>query len=68
MHARSIALSSTPNASSAGWTGKLEARGKFFFSAAQKVLLKGVTYGPFAPDALGTQFPEPETPSLGIST
>jgi len=45
-----------PNASP-DWPGKLEARGKFFFSGADKVFLKGVTYGPFAPDALGSQFP-----------
>jgi GT2 family glycosyltransferase len=40
--------------------GKLEARGKFFFSGAEKILLKGVTYGPFAPDAFGTQFHSPQ--------
>ena len=39
------------------WRGKLEARGKFFFSGGEKVLLKGLTYGPFAPDRFGTQFP-----------
>jgi GT2 family glycosyltransferase len=38
--------------------GKIEARGKFFFMGAEKVLLKGVSYGPFAPDALGMQFPD----------
>ena len=41
----------------ADWGGKLEARGKFFFSGAEKILLKGATYGPFAPDGAGTQFP-----------
>jgi glycosyltransferase involved in cell wall biosynthesis len=40
---------------------KLEARGKFFFAGAEKILLKGVTYGPFAPDGSGTQFPDPAT-------
>jgi O-antigen biosynthesis protein len=54
--ARSITLSSTENPAP-NWPGKLEARGKFFFAGAEKVLLKGVTYGPFAPDGLGTQFP-----------
>jgi GT2 family glycosyltransferase len=39
------------------WRGKLEARGKFFFSDTEKILLKGVTYGPFAPDGFGAQFP-----------
>ena len=29
--------------------GRLEARGKFFFSGGEKRYLKGVTYGPFAP-------------------
>lgn len=58
MDARSIALSASHDPTS-NWSGKLEARGKFFFSGASKVLLKGVTYGPFAPDALGTQFPTP---------
>lgn len=42
-------------------SGRLEARGKFFFCGGEKVLLKGVSYGPFAPDAAGVQFPDPET-------
>ena len=57
MSARSISVSPTPDASPT-WPGKIEARGKFFFCGADKVLLKGITYGPFAPDALGAQFPE----------
>jgi hypothetical protein len=40
---------------------RLEVRGKFFFSGEDKVTLRGVTYGPFAPDAAGYQFPAPET-------
>ena len=60
MSARSISVSPDPNALP-DWPGKLEARGKFFFSGEDKVLLKGVTYGPFAPDALGTQFPDWDT-------
>ena len=58
MHPRSIAA--PPLATSQDlpeWRGKLEARGKFFFSGTEKVLLKGLTYGPFAPDGFGTQFP-----------
>ena len=39
---------------------RLEVRGKFFFSGEDKVTLRGVTYGPFAPDAAGYQFPAPE--------
>ena len=56
--ARSIEVSRS--AAPAQWTGKLEARGKFFFSGTGKVFLKGVTYGPFAPGADGTQFPDPD--------
>ncbi|HYS16541.1 MAG TPA: glycosyltransferase, partial [Candidatus Binatia bacterium] len=39
---------------------RLEARGKFFFAGSEKVRLKGVTYGPFAPDGRGDQFPDPK--------
>jgi len=38
----------------------LEARGRFFFAGPEKVLLKGVTYGPFAPADSGDQFPDPQ--------
>jgi len=38
---------------------RLTARGKFFFHGAQKVFLKSVTYGPFAPGEDGSQFPRP---------
>jgi hypothetical protein len=36
-------------------------QGKFFFTGDSKFFVKGVTYGPFAPAAHGTQFPEPDT-------
>ena len=39
---------------------RLEARGKFFFAGSEKVRLNGVTYGPFAPDGRGDQFPDPK--------
>jgi len=39
----------------------LEARGRFFFAGPEKVLLKGITYGPFAPAGDGDQFPDPQT-------
>jgi GT2 family glycosyltransferase len=52
---RSIAVSPSPARRLA--PGKLDARGKFFFSGDEKVLLRGVTYGPFPPDASGIQFP-----------
>ncbi len=58
MQLRSIAA--PPSVASEGlplWRGKLEARGKFFFSGTEKILLKGITYGPFAPDGAGPQFP-----------
>lgn len=62
MQARSIALpASSGTHGLKGASGKLEARGKFFFSGAEKVFLKGVTYGPFGPDGFGTQFPDRET-------
>src|SRR5271154_7622335 len=34
--------------------------GKFFRAGAAKHFVKGVTYGPFAPDSQGDQFPEPD--------
>src|SRR6185437_614404 len=39
----------------------IRVQGKFFFDGDRKFFVKGVTYGPFAPAAHGTQFPEPET-------
>jgi glycosyltransferase involved in cell wall biosynthesis len=39
--------------------GKLETRGKFFFAGPEKVFIKGVTYGPFAPGPSGQGVPEP---------
>ena len=44
-----------------GSRARLEVRGKFFFVGDDKVPVRGVTYGPFAPDAAGYQFPAPET-------
>src|SRR3989442_5338601 len=53
--------------SGSGWNGKVEARGRFFFAGAEKVLLKGVTYGPFAPTDSGSQFPNPATVELDLA-
>src|SRR3989442_1366846 len=53
--------------SGSGWNGKVEARGRFFFAGAEKVLLKGVTYGPFAPTNSGQQFPNPATVELDLA-
>ena len=36
-------------------------RAKFFFEGDQKFFIKGVTYGPFAPDANGEYFGTPES-------
>ena len=47
-------------AQSVGSRPRLEVRGKFFFAGDEKVPLRGVTYGPFAPDAEGYRFPAPE--------
>ncbi|HYB69963.1 MAG TPA: glycosyl transferase, partial [Candidatus Bathyarchaeia archaeon] len=44
----------------AGARPRLEARGKFFFAGDDKVPLRGVTYGPFAPDPDGYRYPSPE--------
>ncbi|MBI1816935.1 MAG: glycosyltransferase [Deltaproteobacteria bacterium] len=35
-----------------------QAKGKFLFRGEEKCFLRGVSYGPFAPAAHGTQFPE----------
>src|SRR5881409_3199999 len=51
---RSIATRSAGGHGLPEWRAKLEVRGKFFFTGTQKILLKGVTYGPFAPDAFGS--------------
>jgi glycosyltransferase involved in cell wall biosynthesis len=46
--------------SSMAQAAPLTARGKFFFAGPEKVLLKGVTYGPFAPAPEGHRFLDPE--------
>jgi GT2 family glycosyltransferase len=38
--------------------GRLEVEGRFFTLDAQRLRLQGVTYGPFAPNGDGHQFPE----------
>ena len=37
-----------------------EARGKFLWANGEKLYVKGVTYGTFAPDANGDEYPTPE--------
>jgi len=39
---------------------RISVRSKFFFEGEKKFFLKGVTYGPFAPDAEGHQYGTPE--------
>ena len=51
----------------AGARARLEVRGKFFFAGDDKVPLRGVTYGPFAPDADGYRYPAPGRSSSGTS-
>jgi len=41
-------------------------RAKFFFEGEKKFFLKGVTYGPFAPDAQGEHFGTPEKASRDL--
>ncbi len=45
---------------SAPRSDRLRASGKFIFRGDEKIFLRGVTYGPFAPGPDGTQFPTPE--------
>ena len=37
-----------------------QARGKFLFAGDSKVLIRGVTYGAFRPDAAGREYHEPD--------
>jgi hypothetical protein len=39
---------------------RLVSRGKYLFDGAQKFYLRGVSYGPFAPNSRGERYPEPE--------
>ena len=46
---------------------KVKPSGKFFYLNADKFVLKGVTYGPFAPSAEGAPFPERRKVELDFS-
>ena len=37
-----------------------QARGKFLFAGDSKILIRGVTYGAFRPDAAGREYHEPD--------
>jgi exo-beta-1,3-glucanase (GH17 family) len=39
----------------------VRARGKFLFTGAQKLYVRGVTYGPFAPRKDGVEYPDAAT-------
>ena len=39
---------------------RVEVRGKFLWSGATKFFMRGVSYGPFQPDAMGSPFPSAE--------
>jgi GT2 family glycosyltransferase len=39
---------------------RIKVRAKFFFEGGKKFFLKGITYGPFAPDNQGDHFGKPE--------
>jgi hypothetical protein len=39
---------------------RLLSRGKYLLDGAQKFYLRGVSYGPFAPNSRGERYPEPE--------
>ena len=41
-------------------TGRITVKGKFLYEGNEKFYVKGVTYGTFAPQADGSQFPEKE--------
>lgn len=53
----SAALAARPLAAPVTPLPRVAARGKFFFRGGEKFFLKCVSYGPFAPDAHGVQFP-----------
>src|SRR5258708_32332174 len=56
---QSVATAMSPMDRSSGGSATIEVQGKFFFTGGKKHFVKGVTYGPFAPGADGTQFPDP---------
>jgi glycosyltransferase involved in cell wall biosynthesis len=45
----------------------IRVRAKFFFEGSKKFFVKGVTYGPFAPDAAGEYFGTPEKAATDFS-
>lgn len=58
--ATASAAAAEPETRGSSAQAPIEVQGKFFFSGGKKHIVKGVTYGPFAPAPHGTQFPERE--------
>ncbi len=56
----SAAVEIAPVAASSRDLIRVRVRAKFFFEGERKFFLKGVTYGPFKPDAAGDYLPSPE--------
>ncbi len=54
------AVEIVPAAADARDLTRVRVRAKFFFEGERKFFLKGVTYGPFKPDAAGDYLPAPE--------
>jgi GT2 family glycosyltransferase len=50
-----------------GPLGRVRVDGKFFARGGQRLRIQGVTYGPFAPNAGGDQFPSPEAAALDFA-
>jgi GT2 family glycosyltransferase len=48
-----------PDESSRAQRARPEARGKFLYAGDEKLLVRGVTYGTFRPNAAGEDYPEP---------
>src|SRR4029077_9644661 len=47
--------------------GRLVARAKYLFEGAEKFYVRGVSYGPFAPNSRGEEYPEPERAAADFS-
>jgi O-antigen biosynthesis protein len=45
---------------SSSFMARLVPHGKYLFEGAQKFYIRGVSYGPFAPNSRGERYPEPE--------
>ncbi len=48
-------------------TAPVRVQAKFFFEGEKKFFVKGVTYGPFAPDGEGHHFGTPEQARVDLA-